>query len=701
SDVLVEGFFRYDDPLDVGPIERGARTGAASANSLYRDDSSASPIPFGSNAHELRIFLSGYNEGAVPADTLFPGWHAHVPDPGDATAVSVVANENITDAVGNTFDHFVQIAASAFVPDPAGVEPVAALTGPWINAWDVEPPKFGLHSEFEYSIVLQTDIATGLINRLDFFVHDDESLEEDWPDPAFDEWLDVLPFVLRHDPAYTFSPHPGSANNRIRGIRGSTLDYPGDGLDEFLAFSVEEDGVEPLRTDRNTGLTPNVENPLYGLITEPDDSYFRLNIASTGHPWGLVTDLWVSYDHTLAYITDLAGNLLPSAEKMLAIKQTPPRMNLALASVGDDKVYVKFSEPVFGDEGATLPVDETVLQLQPPTGPPIEFVSITTVDNGTPEAGDREFFFYLGAGQTVTESIALAAFLVPQFESIFDRVGNAVTPTDVHRVTDIGIGVVEPVWASDGIRDDTLGGVAESLRVFDGSGYLDKREITLQARIGPTLASSWPLTLHFDVDPDPSVFVNEFGYWVPSIVPGLSFFKDDDGLDESEVYNPGARAASPVSIQGQLRTYVIPGAELSAAADGASFQFHFRLGNIFTARLLNDDDPTTIVPWSFLLGGVIEQRGGVTIFNNVINPLENERTVITLRLPDAGLVTIQVMTLDGSLVRMVQRGRLGEGEHTFTWDGRNMGNREVARGMYFIRVVGPGIDEYRKVLVVK
>jgi fibronectin-binding autotransporter adhesin len=35
------------------------------------------------------------------------------------------------------------------------------------------------------------------------------------------------------------------------------------------------------------------------------------------------------------------------------------------------------------------------------------------------------------------------------------------------------------------------------------------------------------------------------------------------------------------------------------------------------------------------------------------------------------------------------------------WDGRNSGGRIVAKGIYFIRIVAPDIDETRKVLVVK
>jgi flagellar hook assembly protein FlgD len=57
--------------------------------------------------------------------------------------------------------------------------------------------------------------------------------------------------------------------------------------------------------------------------------------------------------------------------------------------------------------------------------------------------------------------------------------------------------------------------------------------------------------------------------------------------------------------------------------------------------------------------------------------------------------------LDGNLVQVLYRGSRPAGEYVDSWDGKNRGGRVVARGMYFIRIVGPDIDEIRKVMVVK
>jgi len=88
--------------------------------------------------------------------------------------------------------------------------------------------------------------------------------------------------------------------------------------------------------------------------------------------------------------------------------------------------------------------------------------------------------------------------------------------------------------------------------------------------------------------------------------------------------------------------------------------------------------------------------------NNVINSDKRETAIIRYELTRSGRVTVQIYTLDGNLVKSIRRNeQLGAGEWTDTWDGTNNGGRAVARGMYFVRVVGPDIDEIRKIMVVK
>ena len=112
-------------------------------------------------------------------------------------------------------------------------------------------------------------------------------------------------------------------------------------------------------------------------------------------------------------------------------------------------------------------------------------------------------------------------------------------------------------------------------------------------------------------------------------------------------------------------------------------------------------DPRTAEPWAYMVRDLRQQQGGVTITNNIIDPTKGEKANVHYVTTEAGIVTVQVFTMDGDIVDILYRGRRDAGEYSTTWDGRNRAGMTVARGVYFVSVVGPGINEIRKVLVVK
>ena len=122
---------------------------------------------------------------------------------------------------------------------------------------------------------------------------------------------------------------------------------------------------------------------------------------------------------------------------------------------------------------------------------------------------------------------------------------------------------------------------------------------------------------------------------------------------------------------------------------------------LFAIRMENPQDITTLDLWSFRLKNLTEQRGGVSILNNVINATYGEKAVVKVNVPQDSNVDVIVMTLDGNIVTYLQHGAISSGEHYFTWNGTNMSGTKVARGLYFVRVIGPNFDETRKVMVVK
>ncbi|EID86087.1 hypothetical protein MSI_00430 [Treponema sp. JC4] len=122
---------------------------------------------------------------------------------------------------------------------------------------------------------------------------------------------------------------------------------------------------------------------------------------------------------------------------------------------------------------------------------------------------------------------------------------------------------------------------------------------------------------------------------------------------------------------------------------------------LFAFTLSNPADLLSLTPWYMTLKSINEQRGGVTILNNVINSLNGEKTVVKVNMPSSGNLDVIVMTLDGNIVKYLNRGSASAGEHFYYWDGKNNAGSPCARGMYFVIIKAAGIDETRKVMVVK
>jgi len=314
---------------------------------------------------------------------------------------------------------------------------------------------------------------------------------------------------------------------------------------------------------------------------------------------------------------------------------------------------------------------------------------------------------------------------VDMMTKLADHQGDQVTPNTsgpvTRRVTDVLVSMIPnaandnyfawPVFAKPSGDD-------KRIMEFDGSGYIEKDSIEksgleMQVRINDNLTMT------------PQLF------WTTKDIPAnmrnpkkMSDSKEIGGLWMSDELSNSAdpvlyhyvplssginKEDTPINISQSLFNYDITAGNLSNS--GVKFEFVFRpsdSSDMFIARL--DAKPGDIPqnwyalvrPFGFNIQGMRYQRGGVTILNNVINSDNKETAIIRYELARSGRVTIQIYTLDGTLVKSIRRNEQQEaGAHADTWNGTNNGGRAVARGMYFVRVVGPDIDEIRKIMVVK
>jgi enediyne biosynthesis protein E4 len=76
-------------------------------------------------------------------------------------------------------------------------------------------------------------------------------------------------------------------------------------------------------------------------------------------------------------------------------------------------------------------------------------------------------------------------------------------------------------------------------------------------------------------------------------------------------------------------------------------------------------------------------------------------TRISYRLENAAPVGVDIFDLKGSLVRRLDVAFRSAGVHELIWDGTDTGGRSVAAGAYFVRIEAAGLEQARRMIVVR
>ena len=261
-----------------------------------------------------------------------------------------------------------------------------------------------------------------------------------------------------------------------------------------------------------------------------------------------------------------------------------------------------------------------------------------------------------------------------------------------------------------------------TLRDFTGSGLntskaLPEKDISIITSVSKKDASAYisdPIEMHVDISP--SAESNGIKYTQNSGIKTRLWINDP--LEAfAPVPNVSASWKSIVpelwnaSKDNGIRHFIMPNNPETSGAFmwpvGSNVQFTFKINDpslaepLYAARLKVPGDLTSLDLWSFEITGVTLQRGGVTIMNNVINVNVREQTIIQVDMPRDGNLNVIVMTMDGNIVKYLHHGSASKGTHHYYWNGTNGSGNPVARGLYFVRVVGPDIEETRKVMCVK
>ncbi len=322
-----------------------------------------------------------------------------------------------------------------------------------------------------------------------------------------------------------------------------------------------------------------------------------------------------------------------------------------------------------------------------------------------------------------------------------------VTPQDyyAHTISDFAVDFITPLYGYDN-RHTEYSGEQFAQNVGDGSWSIRNwnsdqgkdgtllygTDILISAIQNESVISS-KVVMFFDSKPDSGSVSSEYNavtgsscrIWIPSyrsdqsaVNPIESFSENTNNPSGFVVNETGKKnlnfiikksyfngdrikSGEQVSFLFALEDFeVCHEPEIIYSGSGASFDTSSKTP-LFAIRLKNPGDYSTIDLWSFRLKDMTLQRGGVTVVNNVIDASAGEEASIKVNMTETGNLNVIVMTLDGNVVQYLHHGTAVFGDHIFSWNGTTKSGKPVARGLYFIRVFGSGIDETRKVMVVK
>ncbi|MCR5126128.1 MAG: hypothetical protein K6B43_13200 [Treponema sp.] len=470
-------------------------------------------------------------------------------------------------------------------------------------------------------------------------------------------------------------------------------------------------------------------------------------------------------DDPKSFITDLAGNRLVMTDDgsdmktMQSVDIAPPNFTLTLAPIGHDKIDMVFSKEIyFGgkslatlkDEGGIDSAMELIRQNMKISGN-ADF-TIEKLEFGGSSGDYTEFIATLDREVSLDDIPGTYIELdnsglaeISGYQSyIRDSMGNVLENSTKHIISDFAVNAVKPLYAftspSEGETEENW---FDSFGIYGGgddrtdSTLYSVHDFTADSGSYGKLRESKDIALHVSFDGDGSTLelipdlkseldplwissnINtqlgvSWRVWLPELMTSVASSYNDSPLQ--------GEYPTESEISGQW-IYIFQNEEADSDSrnwkSGDEVQFIFKIGD---TEIDHDGDGTNVTSfyaltmpesrisagdfsfldlWSFHFASIKSQRGGVSVLNNVINSNEKENVVIKVDMPSDGLLNVYVMTLDGNVIKRFAKGKTSSGTHYYKWDGTNTNGKPVARGLYFVRVSGTGIDETRKVMVIK
>ena len=429
---------------------------------------------------------------------------------------------------------------------------------------------------------------------------------------------------------------------------------------------------------------PNFSQDKQSLILEGSSEPSKLNILGNGQIW---------FNETPPYPKSKKGGKFLHVSKDVEIRggsyrvafsthEDPTPRNwifeeyakiiASLSITGSNEVCVLFNKVV------NRPPD-TSLKITSPSFPDMISVSVSPYPKGSTAGASDKWIYKFNSIFTpdmILEKNAVLSMGHSSLDFIFEDESSDLYPHKNGHISDIGLNLLENIFAKN----------TKKITVFNGKEKLPFINLSLSV---DTVSSVLPFKLH--IAP-----MSGSKYWVPH---GLA-----SNWLSSMALSPSAVVLSldfdTALSAGSTKVFTVPTSiPQFKGADGLEFMFSY--DDLPCARLENANDICSYSLWKFSFLRTGFQRAGVSVFNNVINPSMSQVATVEVTTRGSGILTIHVLSIDGSIIKTLEDNYKSEGTYSYNWSGINEAGRYVSHGIYFIHVVGKGVDEMRKVLVVR
>jgi len=163
-------------------------------------------------------------------------------------------------------------------------------------------------------------------------------------------------------------------------------------------------------------------------------------------------------------------------------------------------------------------------------------------------------------------------------------------------------------------------------------------------------------------------------------------------------------------------TYVLLCAGVSVSGPGVVYRLRFQAGSTEDTTQLKLLEGTSFYNAGIIISPLVTEDAVVDIVSGTSTPPEpvetglnlraapnpfNPQTVVSFDLPRPGVASLTIYATNGRKVITLMDDFLNSGLHRVPWNGQDQSGRQVASGIYRVRLEAVGLSELRSVALVK